>query len=89
MITKIFVSPIRVNILKGLLKLEESKGKPAKITAGQLVNVSKLRRIPSEELDFLFGVGLIDSSKKGTMRYVSLTEKGRKAAKMINEFEAL
>ena len=84
MITKIFCSPIKVNILKGLLKEENGK-----ITATKLTQVSRLRRIPSEELDILSAIGLILSEKKGKKRYLSLTEKGKAAIKKIIELEKI
>lgn len=84
MTTKIFCSPIKVNILKGLLHEENGK-----ITATKLTHVSRLRRIPSEELDILSAVGLITSEKKGKIRYLSLTEKGKAAIKKIIELEKI
>lgn len=84
MITKIFCSPIKVNILKGLLQVENGK-----ITATKLTQVSRLRRIPSEELDILSALGLIASDKKGKKRYLQLTEKGKAAIKKIIELEKI
>ena len=84
MITKIFCSPIKLRILKGLL--QEEKGR---ITATKLTQVSRLRRIPSEELDFLSAVGLVISEKKGKKRYLLLTEKGKAAIKKIIELEKI
>ncbi|MBI2652862.1 hypothetical protein HYX00_05330 [Candidatus Woesearchaeota archaeon] len=83
MITKIFASRINLGILKGLLQSEK------KIIATKLTSISKLRRIPSEELDVLASMGLIDSEKKGKKRYLSLTEKGKVAIKKIIEIEQL
>ena len=83
MITKIFCSPIKLNILKGLLNEDK------KITATRLTQISRLRRIPSEELDYLSATGLISSEKKGKKRYLLLTEKGKAAIKKIIELEKI
>lgn len=80
---KIFSSMIRLNILKGLLQFNK------RVTATNLTKMSKFRRIPSEELDFLMSIGLINSEKEGKERFISLTEKGMVVIKRVIEIERL
>ena len=90
-ICKIFASDIKIGILMGLLSLEEAKNRPIRIIASKLAKICKFKRIPSEDLDFICSpkIGLINSEKKGIVRYISLNEKGRNFAKILNELEGI